>query len=165
MQIQDPVLTQELIAQYFAARRTDYVNAPAPANGQQFDLGERLIRALNHARGGGEVADIVNNLPIKRTPFIKTSFVLLSDMTKVDVVDNLCSISGRVYSHNFETEPPIENKWRFTAENRDMGIKIEVQFYNLQEQVSEDVHKIMCEIKLVSGRKSIFYEFYHQFIK
>jgi hypothetical protein len=34
MQIQDPVLTQELIAQYFAARRTDYLNAPAAANGQ-----------------------------------------------------------------------------------------------------------------------------------
>ena len=54
-------------------------------------------------------------------------------MTKVDVVDNLCSISGRVYSYNFETEPPIENEWRFKAENIDMDIKIEVQFYNLNQ--------------------------------
>ena len=54
-------------------------------------------------------------------------------MTKVDVVDNLCSISGRVYGFNFETEPPIENDWRFKAENIDMDIKIEVQFYNLNQ--------------------------------
>ena len=88
---------------------------------------------MNHARGGGGVDDFVNNLPIKRSPFIKTSFVLLTDMTKVDVVDNLCSISGRVYGYNFETEPPIENEWRFKAENIDLDIKIEVQFYNLNQ--------------------------------
>jgi hypothetical protein len=38
-------------------------------------------------------------------------------MTKVDVVDNLCSISGRVFSYNFDTEPPIENEWKFKAVN------------------------------------------------
>ena len=45
MQVKDPVLTQELITQYFAARRTDYLNAPAPAIGEYFDIGVRLIRA------------------------------------------------------------------------------------------------------------------------
>jgi hypothetical protein len=47
-------------------------------------------------------------------------------MSKVDVVDNLCSISGRVFSYNFDTDPPIENEWKFKAENKDKRLKIEV---------------------------------------
>ena len=86
-------------------------------------------------------------------------------MTKVDVVDNLCSISGRVYSYNFDTEPPIENEWKFKAVNEQKGLKIEVQFYDLKVEVSKDVHKIMCEIKLLSGSKTLFYEFYYKLIK
>jgi hypothetical protein len=53
-------------------------------------------------------------------------------MTKVDIVDNLCSISGRVFSYNFDTEPPVENEWKFRAENTDKGLKIEVKFYDLK---------------------------------
>ena len=72
------------------------------------------------------------NLPVKGSPFNKTSFVLKTDMTKVDIVDNLCSISGRVFSHNFDTEPPVENEWKFRAENTDKGLKIEVKFFDLK---------------------------------
>ena len=86
-------------------------------------------------------------------------------MTKVDVVDNLCSISGRVYSYNFDTEPPIENEWKFKAENTEKGLKIEVQFYDLKVQVSENAYKIMCEIRLVSGSKSLYYDFYYKLIR
>ena len=52
-------------------------------------------------------------------------------MTQVDVVDNLYSISGRVFSHKFDTDSPIENLWMFKAENKDKGLKIEVQFYDI----------------------------------
>ena len=31
--------------------------------------------------------------------------------------------------------------------------------------VSEGVYKIMCEIRLVSGSKSLFYDFYFKMIK
>ena len=85
-------------------------------------------------------------------------------MSQVDVVDNLCSIAGRVYSFNFDTDSPIENLWMFKAENKDKGLKIEVQFYDINVQVSEGVHKIMCEIRLVSGSKSLFYDFYFKMI-
>ena len=74
---------------------------------------------------------MVKNLPVKGTSFNKTSFELKTDMSQVDVVDNLCSISGRVYSYNFDTDSPIENLWMFKAENKDKGLKIEVQFYDI----------------------------------
>jgi hypothetical protein len=70
-------------------------------------------------------------------------------MKKVDVVENLCKISGRVFSFNFDTEPLIENEWRFKAENKDKGIKIEIQFNDLNQYVSVGEHKIMCQINLI----------------
>jgi hypothetical protein len=45
---------------------------------------------------------------------------------------------------NFDTEPPIENEWRFKAENDDMGIKIEVQFNDKNQYISVGQQKIMC---------------------
>ena len=113
MLFQDPTLNQQEVAQYFSARRAMYLltmDENIELDRLFFDLDEAENRARNQARGKVCSPQTVKNLPIKNdSSYNKTSFDLKTDMSKVDILDNLCSISGRVFSYNFETDPPKEN--------------------------------------------------------
>ena len=56
----------------------------------------------------------------------------MTDLSKVDIMENLSSISGLIKSFNFDTDPLTENEWSFKAENKENGLKIKVQFYDLK---------------------------------
>ena len=113
MLFQDPTLNQQEVAQYFLARRAMYLvtmDENTELDRLFFDLEEAENRARNQTRGRLCSPQTVKNLPLKNyNSYNKTSFDLKTDMSKVDILDNLCSISGRVFSYNFETDPPKEN--------------------------------------------------------
>ena len=73
-------------------------------------------------RGGDQGADLKVQLPPHEAPLERTYFLVRSNKTHDDLVNIICSLSGRVYYLDFETEPP--NEYYFTAYNEPKGLEI-----------------------------------------
>ena len=101
----------------------------------------------------------VTKLKIKMN-LSRTSFILATDRSKNDLVDSLCSISGRCFSIGFDTAPPIDNERRFEAVHHQTGVAIEVQILD-----SPSKTHVVIEVTRKYGSNSIFLCLFDQLIK
>jgi len=73
-------------------------------------------------RGGDQGNSQVVKFPKHEEPLERTRFLVRSYKTHDELVNIICSLSGRVYYLDFETEPP--NEYYFTAYNEPKGLEI-----------------------------------------
>jgi hypothetical protein len=73
-------------------------------------------------RGGDQGDDQKVQFNPQEAPLERTYFLVRSNKTHDDLVNIICSLSGRVYYLDFETEPP--NEYYFTAYNEPKGLEI-----------------------------------------
>jgi hypothetical protein len=104
-------------------------------------------------RGGDQRADQKVLLPPHDATLARTNFTVKSNKTHDDLVNIICSLSGRVYYLDFETEPP--NEYYFTAYNEPKGLEIQIKIFD-----SEFFDRIIVEIKRLSGGNLAFLNFF-----